>query len=73
MSLTSATILTELLDRAANERFGLAIRTTNAKALQYQFANLQRAQGSNRKHNLIACLPSTPDVVFLTKRSVELA
>lgn len=70
MSLTTDTILTELLDRAANERFGLAIRTTNAKALQVNICNTQRLNG---RRDIIVCLPSTPDVVFLTKRSVELA
>jgi hypothetical protein len=72
MSLSFDAILTELLARAESEPFGLAVSTTNAKALQYQLANLQRALGSNRRHPVIACLPSTPDTVFLVKRSVEL-
>lgn len=73
MSASTDMILTELLERAAAEPFGLYIRSTNAKQHQIQFANLQRAMGSRRNHNLIAALPAEPDVVFLIKRSVELS
>jgi hypothetical protein len=65
-------ILAELLDRATSEPYGLVITTNNPKQLQVQFANLQRELGSRRHHSIIACIPSTPDTVCLTKRSVEL-
>lgn len=70
MSVSTDIILTELLDRAASETFGLRIATNNAKALQVNLCNVQRAI---KRRDVIVCLPAEPDVVFLTKRSVELS
>jgi len=70
-----APIYAELLSRAEAEPLGLAIRSNNAKQLQIHIANVQRELGNGaiRNHPILACLTPDPEILFLVKRSVELA
>lgn len=60
---------TVVFERAREEEIGLVLKTNNTKGLQIELDHWAKANGYN---DLMACIPSIPDVVFLVKKSVEL-
>ena len=64
-------LLVELLDRALGEELGLVIETNNPGTLQNELQRAKRELGDQYKQ-LLVCIPSIGNHVFLTKLSVEL-
>jgi len=62
---------TPLFDRAMEQEFGMKVETNNPKHLQVQLCDWNR-EHDNRWDEIIVCIPSTPNKVFLVKKSVEL-
>jgi hypothetical protein len=59
-----------MLLRAQEEEIGLAIKTNNTQRMQMALSDFVR--GNERFSDLMFCLPSLPDLVFIVKKSVEL-
>ncbi len=59
-----------ILLRAQEEEIGLAVKTNNTQRLQTDFSNFTRE--NKQFQDLMFCLPSLPDLVFIVKKSVEL-
>jgi hypothetical protein len=59
-----------MLLRAQEEEIGLAIKTNNTKRFQESICDFIRA--NKQFSDLMACLPSLPDLVYIVKKSVEL-
>lgn len=71
MTALSDRTLSSILDRALTETIGIYIRTNNPS---YMIALLGKARrdGGPQYEPLMFCRPSTPDTVFIVKKSVEL-
>ncbi len=67
--MKSANIEAMLL-RAQQEELGLAIRTNNTQRMQIELCNYTRE--NEQFQDLMFCLTSLPDLVFIVKKSVEL-
>lgn len=62
-------LLTELIQRALDEEMGLIIKTNNQTRLVQELTAAKKALGATE---LIVARPSSPEEVFLVKKSVEL-
>jgi hypothetical protein len=71
MALLTETYAT-LYNRAISEPLGLIVDVTNPDRFQINLATWVRNQPDRRFDEIMVCLPSTPDTVFLVKKSVEL-
>lgn len=65
-------LLSALMERAMDEELGLAVETNNPKQLQILLANHRREHGLTKYEHLLFTIPSTPNTVFITKKSVSL-
>jgi hypothetical protein len=65
-------ILTELLRRAADEPYGLAIECENPTQLQLRLCNTQREMGQTGNDSMLVAVPNLPNHVFLVQRSLSL-
>jgi len=65
-------LLTALMERAMSEEMGLVVETNNAKQLQIILADHRRLYGLTQFEQLIFAIPSEPNMVFITKKSVDL-
>ena len=61
---------TTVMQRAQGVEIGLAIKTNNTQGLQIEFCNFIRK--NPQFSDLMFCLPSLPDLVYIVKKSVEL-
>ena len=61
---------TALMERAQSEEIGLAVKTNNTGGLQVNFCNFIRENPQFK--DLMFCIPSLPDQVWIVKKSVEL-
>lgn len=59
-----------VLNRALEEELGLAIESNNPKQLSFYLHEC--VKGLDKYADLMICIPSLPDHIFITKRSVEL-
>jgi hypothetical protein len=65
-------LLTALMERAMEEEIGLAVETNNPKRLQITLDDHRRTQGLDQFRGLLFNIPSVPNQVFITKKSVDL-
>jgi len=63
-------LLYDLLNRALQEEMGLVVSTNNPHSLSLKLHALTKANTTYT--DLIITIPSTPETVMITKRSVEL-
>lgn len=63
-------LIYDVLNRALEEEIGLAVECSNPQRL----SNIlhEHAKDQDKYASLVVVVPSLPDYVFLTKRSVEL-
>lgn len=61
-----------LFDRALAESLGIVIDVTNAPRFQISLCEWRKNFGKPEYSDILVCVPSTPDQVFLVKKSVEL-
>lgn len=66
----SPEIYIDLLNRALTEEMGLAVTTNNPKQLSHHL--IAAAKTDARFSELIVSIPSTPEMVFIAKKTVEL-
>lgn len=57
----------ELLDLAREQELGLVVETNNVKAMVNKIT-----EAAVPYEDLMVCIPSVPDRVFIVKKSVEL-
>ena len=69
MTILNPTLLAELLRRASEEPYGLKIHTTSATALR---ARLYEVQREVQAPDIMICVPSIPDHIFIARKSQEL-
>ena len=62
-------IYLNLLDRALDEELGLAVETNNPMRLSHLLHDYSKL---DRYSSLAICVPSLPNHVFITQRTVEL-
>lgn len=65
-------LLSGIMERAMQEEIGLAVETNNAPRLQQYLADHRKQYNLTEYESLLFVLPSTPNIVFVTKRTVEL-
>jgi len=65
-------LLSALMERAMDEEIGLAVETNNPKQLQVTLADHRRTHGLTQYEGLLFTIPSVPNQVFITKKTVEL-
>ena len=63
-------LLYDLLNRALEEELGLVVETNNPHGLTLHLHGLTK--GLDKYSTLIVTVPSTPETVIITKRTVEL-
>lgn len=64
-------IIEGLLDRALEEELGLVIDCTNPGKFETEICNFRK--NITKYNDLVICQPSTPDTIFIVKRTVELS
>jgi hypothetical protein len=65
-------LLTALMERAMEEELGLAVETNNPKQLQITLANHRNENGLDQFRGLLFNIPSVPNQIFITKKTVDL-
>jgi hypothetical protein len=55
-----------------SEELGLVVETNNPKHLQITLAHHRRDYGLTQYESLIFAIPSEPNRIFITKKSVDL-
>lgn len=66
-------LLIALLERAITEELGIAIETNNPDSLQVLLCNARRDYGQHGRYtDLVMAMSSTPNLIFITKSTVEL-
>lgn len=63
-------LISDLLERALEMEMGLVITTNNPAQMSYWL--LEGKKGLARYDSLMVTIPSTPETVIITKKSVEL-
>lgn len=63
-------LLYDLLNRALTEELGLVVTTNNPHRLTLNLHDIKKAH--SRYAEIEISVPSTPDTIFLVKKSVEL-
>ena len=63
-------LLRSLLDRALEEELGLVIETNNPHQIEIKIHEVKKT--TLKYDGLIVAIPSTPETVFLVKKTVEL-
>jgi hypothetical protein len=65
--------LLDLITTARDLDFGLLIETDNVEACRYDLYSKLRAEGIRTEDlDIQICVPSTPNTIYILKRSVEL-
>lgn len=65
-------LMAQLMHRALTEELGLVIETNNPKQLQINMDVMRKGMAEPGLSDLLFALPSTPNTLYITKRSVEL-
>jgi len=65
-------LLTALFEKAAEEELGLVIETQNPKQMQILLCHHRKEYGLTKFENLVVAIPSEPNTVFISKKSVDL-
>ncbi len=63
-------LLAGLLHKAVDEPIGIEVKTNNAKRLQIELDEFKRSQSDWAE--LMCCLTTYPDTLFIIHKSVEL-
>ena len=63
-------LLRSLLDRALEEELGLVVETNNPHQIEIKIHEVKKT--THKYDGLIVAIPSTPETVFLVKKTVEL-
>lgn len=61
-----------LFARAISEELGIYVNVTNAPQFQHNLDVWRKSCGVQEFSEIMVCVPSVPDKVFLVKKSVEL-
>lgn len=63
-------LLYDLLNRALEEELGLVVSTNNPHQMSMKLHEIKKSH--SRYADIEIAIPSTPDTIFLVKKSVEL-